>query len=313
MLNIALQIDPPASLKPAGDSSLLLGREALRRGHRLYYLKPESVSLASSGEVVGEVAEMNLFAADATPFYELGEPRRVGLEYMDVVLVRQDPPFDMGYISNSLMLERLIENRTLVLNHPLSVRNHPEKMLPFRFSEYCPPTLISAEAEPIREFQKQYGAVVVKPAYGYGGRGVMKVSENGDDLEDILQGIGREPLVVQQFLPDVTAEEKRIVLIDGKVAGAFGRIPPEGGFIANMAAGGTPVATELTQRQHDVADDVGRFCASVGLMLVGLDVIGDWLTEINVTSPGLMQLKELYSTAPEKDFWDAVERVMGRA
>lgn len=312
-LNIALQMDPPAGLNVARDTSLLLGREAQARGHRLYYLKPESVSLTSDGEVMGEIAELTLFEPTATPFFELGEARRAPLDQLDVILVRQDPPFDMGYISNSLMLERVVERGTLVLNHPLSVRNNPEKMLPFRFPQYCPPTVVTSDVDVIRAFHKQHGSVVVKPAYGFGGQGIAKINADGEGLDTLLAehiASSREPLVVQPFLPDVVAQEKRIVLVDGKLAGAIGRIPQEGEFISNLCAGGTAVVTELTQRQHDIAHDVGQFCQSVGLMLVGLDVIGDWLTEVNITSPtGLMQIKSLYTITPEADFWDAVERV----
>ena len=313
-LNVALQIDPPAGLNPATDSSLLLGREALARGHHVVYLKPESVSQTSDGQVLGEITPFRIFAPDATPSYELGEAQRAPLNQLDVILVRQDPPFDMGYISNSLMLERVIEDGTLVLNHPLSVRNNPEKLLPFRFPEYCPPTILSADMETIRAFHQTHGAIVIKPAYGYGGQGIFKIPASGENLDALLEAElthSREPLIVQPFLPDVTAQEKRIILIDGKLAGAIGRIPAEGDIRANLRAGGTAVATELTQRQQDIAYDVGQFAANTGLMLVGVDVIGDYLIEINTTSPTtLMQLKELTGAAPEVDFWNAVEEVI---
>lgn len=313
-LSIALQIDPPHTLNPLGDTSLLLARAAQARGHDVYYLPPQSVSQSSYGDIEGTLQPLDLHETTSENWFSLGEARRAPLTELDVILVRQDPPFDMAYISNSMMLERVIETGTLVLNHPAAVRNNPEKLIPLHFPEYSPPTLITSDVQAIREFWQRCGDIVLKPAYGYGGRGIIKIPKSGDNLEAILEmhsQQSKEPLVAQQFLPDVAEQEKRVILIDGKISGAFGRIPAKGEIRSNMRVGGQVVKTELTQRQHDMAYDVGKFCQSMGLLLVGLDVIGDYLTEVNVTSPtGLMQLKSLYGLTPEEDFWNAVDEII---
>lgn len=309
-LSVALQIDPLSGLNPASDTSLLLGREALRRGHQLFYLPPESVSLRE-GEVTGDLAPLALYDVDATPFYALGEAKRTSLATLDVVLIRQNPPFDMRYITNCLLLERLQKNGTQVWNRPASIRNFPEKLIPLEFPQFLPPTLISLDLPAIREFQRNHGEVVVKPLYGFGGKSVFKIGKQGENLEALLEMLleMKEPLVIQKFLPQVSSEEKRVVLVDGKLAGAIGRIPSGGDIRANMRVGGTATPTELHTREMDIVEAVGQFAKAQGFMLAGLDLIGDFLIEVNVTSPtALMPLKSFYGTSPEAQFWDAVEK-----
>jgi glutathione synthase len=309
-LNIALQIDPPHTLKHAVDSSMVLARAALARGHKLFYLPPESVSMLG-GEVMGSLSALDVYAVNATPAFTLGVSQFSSLAKINVILIRQDPPFDMAYITNTMLLEHLEAKGALVLNRPASVRNYPEKLLPLEFTEFTPPTLISRDIEQIHAFYRAHSEVVIKPLYAYGGRGVFKLGKNGENVEALLEMMlsnSREPLVVQKFLAEVSAEEKRIILVNGELAGAFGRIPAKGDIRANMRVGGSAVKTELSARQQEIAAGVGARCKQLGLLLVGLDVIGDWLTEVNVTSPtGLMQLKTLYGTAPDAMFWEAVE------
>lgn len=311
-LNIALQIDPPHTLKPATDTSMLLGREALKRGHKIFYLSPESVSQKNDG-IWGKISPLSLHAPEQNLAFSLGSATLTNLSDMDVVLIRQDPPFDMAYITNCLLLEQLEAQGTLVLNRPASIRNFSEKLMPMQFSKYCPPTLISRDLEQIRAFHKEHEEVVIKPLYAYGGKGVFKLEHDGENTEALLEMMlenSREPLVIQKFLSEVRAEEKRIILIDGTFGGAIGRIPVGNNIRANMRVGGSAVETALSKIQKEIAEMVGAFAKAQGFMLVGLDVIGDWLTEINVTSPtGLMPIKQIYGTSPETLFWDAVERL----
>ncbi len=312
-LKIALQIDPPHTLKTSVDTSFVLGREAIRRGHQLFYLSPDSVSY-DSGEVGGVLAPLMIHAPDAPTAFVLGDAKYSSLAEMDVVLIRQDPPFDMAYITNTMLLERLQTESVLVLNRPESIRNHPEKLIPLQFPRFTPPTLISRDVSKIHAFYDVHGEVVIKPLYAYGGRGIFKLGrshENAEALLEMMFSSSREPLIIQKFLTEVHAEEKRIILVDGQFAGAIGRIPAKGDIRANMRVGGSAVTTELTARQREIAEQVGAYCKRLGFMLVGLDVIGDWLTEVNVTSPtGLMQIKTLYGTEPEVNFWNAVEQTL---
>lgn len=308
-LKIGLQIDPPHTLKPATDSSLLLGREAYGRGHEVWYFSPADVS-ATGENIVAHAAPITF--PDDAPF-ALGQAQRLDLQSLDIILMRQDPPFDMRYITNTFLLERLIEGGTLVLNHPISVRNGAEKLLPLHFPDYIPPTLVTSSEAEIRTFQREHGEIVLKPLYAFGGRGIVRISRDDDAAPHALalaESSGA-PVLAQKFLPEVMTDEKRIILIDGNIIGAFHRIPPAGDFRANTALGGSYAQTTLTTRQQEIAEDIGYMARMQGFLLVGLDVIGDWLGEINVTCPtGLMILKELYEMQPEKDFWDVAEELV---
>jgi glutathione synthase len=235
---------------------------------------------------------------------------RVALETeANVILVRQDPPYDMTYLTTTWLLSML--KKPKVYNSPKALRERPEKLFPLHFPEFCPPTLISANVQDLLAFQREVGAVVLKPLYGHGGHGVFKIPASGENLDALLEMLFRqtqEPVVLQQFLPFVTQEEKRILLINGEFAGAFGRIPAEQEIRSNIRIGGVPVPTTLSPRQYEICEALKPFCKKEGLMLVGLDVIGDWMTEINITSPtGLRAVENLYNETPAALFWDAVE------
>lgn len=313
-LNIALQIDPPAELMHEVDTSFVIAREIIKRGHTLFYLPPDSVSL-HNGDVVGNVTPFMVHAIKQEPAYTLGKGDMRNLADMDVILIRQNPPVNMAYMSNALMLARLDASRTLVLNRPSSLMDFPEKIIPTFFPEFTPSTLISRDLAQIRSFYRAHGEVVVKPLFGYGGKSIFKLSKSGANVEAILETLmdySDEPFVIQQFLPEVTREEKRIILIDGEVVGVFGRIPAEDDIRSNMRVGGTPIGTTLTSKQKQIAEAVGAFCKQHGFLLVGLDVIGDWLIEVNVTSPtGFVPLNTLYGLSPEAIFMDAIEKSLG--
>lgn len=306
-MQIALQIDPLASLTPAFDTSLLLGREAQARGYELSFYTPDTLSLHQNGDVTAVTHALTL--TDAAPYFSYAAGVRESLAWMDVILLRQNPPFDMAYITNTHALERLSPT-TKVVNNPAAVRGHPEKLFPLKFPEFLPETLISRDEADIRAFAKTHGEVVLKPLYGFGGHGIFKINRAHENLSTILELLltnSVEPLVVQRFLPEVMEAEKRIVLIGGKVEAAFQRRPEAGEMRSNMRVGGTPLATTLTPQERAIAEHVGSYCQTQGLVLVGLDTIGGYLNEINITSPtGLMAIKKLYHTTPEKHFWDAV-------
>lgn len=304
---VAAQMDAPELLNPRSDSTLALLEEAQERGATVYYYTPQDLSMRD-GAVFSRAQRLTL-DMKREPYWQRGEAELFPLERADVVLMRQDPPFDMAYITATHMLERL-PPKVKVLNNPRAVRELPEKLFPLRFPQFTPPTLISASVEDIRAFHREQSEIVLKPLYGYAGRSVFVIRRDGANLEALLEALlsqSREPVVAQRFLPEVSAQEKRIVLIDGEIAGAFVRVPPEGEIRSNMRIGGMPQKTELTPRQRDICAAVGPVLKAHGLTLAGLDVIGDWLTEINITSPtGLRALEALYGTKPAAMFWDAL-------
>jgi glutathione synthase len=246
----------------------------------------------------------------ANPVWTLGEAKPTSLRSMDVVLMRQDPPFDMSYITATHLLETL-KGKVAVWNDPAAVRNAPEKMSILGFHQYMPPTLISRDPATIAEFAAQHEAIVAKPLYGYGGRSVFKLSRGDSNLDTLLEHwseANKEPLMWQQFRPEVTNQDKRVLFIDGKVEGVFGRAPAENSIRANMRVGGKPIAAELYKKQQEICDALSPFLKAQGLMLAGIDLIGDYLTEINVTSPtGFRAAERLYGINLAAKFWDAVE------
>ncbi len=308
-LRVAIQMDPIGSIKPESDSTLLLGREAQTRGHELYYYTPDKLSWRDGN--ITAAAQRITFHADPAHYYDLGETLSLDLKTMDVVLLRQDPPFHMAYISTTYMLEQL-HPKTLVVNNPASVRNHAEKLLPALFREFTPPTLVTADASEIAHFRAEHKDIVIKPLYGFGGHSVLRLKPGDDNFHALMEMLfaeSKEPWVVQPFLPEVKSEERRIILIDGTFAGMIGRIPAEGEIRANMRIGGTPVKAELTKRQREICEALGPVLKEKGLIFAGIDVIGDWLTEINITSPtGLAPINRLYGKKLETDIWDAIER-----
>lgn len=302
-------MDAPSRLNPLTDTSLMLIAEAQARGHMVSYYEPHQLSW-HAGEIVAPLTPITVDDA-ADPVYTLNAPQRRSLNEMNVVLMRQDPPFDMAYITATHLLERLTGN-VAVWNNPASVRNAPEKLSVLGFAEFMPPTLISRDAAEIHAFADAQGTVVAKPLYGFGGRSVFKLSAGEGNIDTLIEHWAeqsREPLMWQQFRPEVSTEDKRILFINGEVACVFGRVPAADSIRANMRVGGTPAPAELSPRQQEICDALSPFLKENGLMLAGIDVIGDYLTEINVTSPtGLRAAQRLYGINLAATFWDAVER-----
>jgi glutathione synthase len=307
-VKIAVQLDHPSRLKPVGDSSFMLMEEAQTRGHTLYFYEAPTLSWVN-GALRAPLAPIYIDVSH-TPAWTLGDAKPMALDTMDVVLMRQDPPFDMAYITATHLLERL-PARVKVWNNPASVRNAPEKLSILGFNQFMPPTLISRDPLEIAAFAEAHDAIVAKPLYGFGGRSVFKLSRGDSNLETLLEHwceSSREPLMWQQFRPEVKNADKRVLFIDGDVAAVFGRTPEGSSIRANMRVGGTPIATELSDKQREICDALSPFLKTHGLMLAGIDLIGDYLTEINVTSPtGLRAAERLYGVNLAARFWDVVD------
>ena len=308
---IAIQMDPLESINIAGDSSFALMLAAQARGYSLFHYDVGSLSLDADDRLWAFAHPVTVQRVEGNHFSK-GEGRRIDLgRDADVVLMRQDPPFDMGYITATHLLER-IGHETLVINNPASVRNAPEKVFVLDFRRFMPPTLVTRSVEEVKRFMAEHGAVVVKPIHGNGGKAIFRVPENGENLSALFEVFNLtwpEPHMVQPFLPEVAEGDKRIVLVDGVVAGAINRKPGEGEFRSNLAVGGSAEATELTAREREICDALGPELKRRGLVFVGIDVIGGkWLTEINVTSPtGIMAIDRFNGTDTPGLIWDAIE------
>ena len=301
------QMDPLESINPAGDSTLLLGLEAQRRGYRPFCYTPDRLRYENgSVKAFGHYVQF----IDGDPCFKREEAELLNLHKAALVLMRQDPPFDMAYIATTHILET-IQDETPVFNRPESVRDNPEKWCVNAFPEFLPPTLISADLHGILDFYTRHRDVVIKPLYGFGGHSVFHLREgdhNALPLLENLQAQHKEPLVVQAFLPDVSGGDIRVIFAGGKVIGQFARQPAETEIRANMRVGGTPVAIDLTPRQQEICDAIGPMLKANGLMLAGIDLIGDYLIEINLTSPtGLRALNDLYNMQSESLVWDAFD------
>lgn len=305
MLKIALQVDHPASWNAAGDTTLMIALEAQKRGHALFFYMPEELTY-SEGRVVAPLRAVR-FHDDTNKWFEAEAATPTDLASMDVVLVRQDPPFDMGYITATYILERLPES-VRVLNKPSALRDCPEKMWMLRFPEFVPPTLITRDLKAVQAFAEEHQEIILKPLHGYGGRSVFKAQAGDGNIASLVElwsEATREPFMVQRFLPEVKSEDKRVILINGKVIGATGRIPAQGEVRANFRVGGTAAAVELNAKQQGIMDAIGPALVEEGIHLAGVDLIGDWLTEVNVTSPtGFRPIKNLYGINPAEAFWD---------
>ncbi len=316
-LRVAVQMDPIESINIAGDSSFALMLSAQARGHELFHYDVGSLTLDENDRLHAMLKPMTV-QREVGNHFSAGEERRMDLgKDIDVILMRQDPPFDMGYITATHLLER-IENETLVVNNPVSVRNAPEKVFVLDFRQFMPPTLVTRSVEEVRAFQKRHGAVVVKPIHGNGGKAIFRVPESGDNLSALIEVFNQtwpEPHMVQPFLPEVAEGDKRIVLVDGVVAGAINRRPGEGEFRSNLARGGSAEATGLTPREEEICAALGPRLKELGLIFVGIDVIGGhWLTEINVTSPtGIVAIDKFNGTDTAGMIWDAIEGRLGRS
>jgi glutathione synthase len=304
-------MDPLESINIAGDSSFALMLGAQARWHELFHYDVGALTLDADDRLTALARPVEVKAVQGDHF-SAGEPRRLDLgRDIDVVLMRQDPPFDMGYITATHLLER-IEGETLVVNNPRAVRNAPEKVLVLDYRRFMPPTLVTRSAEEVRAFQRRHGAVVVKPIHGNGGKAIFRVPEGGDNLSALFEVFNQtwpEPHMVQPFLPEVAQGDKRIVLIEGEVAGAINRKPGVGEFRSNLAVGGSAEATVLSPREEEICAAMGPRLKELGLIFVGIDVIGgQWLTEINVTSPtGIVAIDRFNGTDTPARIWDAIE------
>jgi glutathione synthase len=307
-LNVAIQMDPIDSIDIDGDSSFVLALEAQRRGHALFYYLPSALTF-HDGKVLARSQSLRV-KREAGNHFEVGSLEMLDLSTMDVILMRQDPPFDMAYITATHILEH-IHPKTLVVNDPTHVRNAPEKIFVTRFPELMPPTLITSSREEILEFRAEHKDIIVKPLYGNGGAGVFHIKPGDENLSALLEmftEIYREPIIVQRYLPEVRAGDKRIILVDGKAVGATNRVPPEGEARSNMHVGGIAKPTSVTKREEEICETIGPDLKRLGLIFVGIDVIGDYLTEINVTSPtGIQEVNRFNDSCLEADIWDAIE------
>ena len=308
-LNVAVQMDPIERINIRGDSTFALLLEAQRRAHALSYYTPDRLALADS-KVSAAVRPLVVRDAPGDHF-TLGEPRVTDLSTFDVVLLRQDPPFDLAYISTTHMLDR-IHPKTLVVNDPAHVRNAPEKVFVTEFPELMPPTLITRDLDAIKAFRAEHGDIVMKPLYGKGGEAVFRLARedlNFGSLYDLFATMLREPWVVQKFLPAVKDGDKRIILVDGEFAGAVNRVPAPDDLRSNMVRGGVPKATDLTKREREICARLGPALRERGLLFVGIDVIDGFLTEINVTSPtGIRAIKNLGGPDVAALIWDKIEQ-----
>ena len=310
-IKVAVQMDPMDGINIAGDSSFALMLAAQSRGYDVWHYDVGSLTLSADDRLTAWAHPVHDLQRVEGAHFRFGAPQRIDLgSDIDVVLMRQDPPFHVGYITATHLLER-IESETLVVNNPASVRNAPEKIMVLDYRQYMPPTLITRSAEEIRDFQKLHGAVFIKPLHGNGGKAIFRVPAAGDNLGALIEVFNNtwpEPHMVQPFLPDVAKGDKRIVMIDGEVTGAINRKPGEGEFRSNLAVGGSAEATELTLREQEICAAMGPRLKELGLIFVGIDVIGgQWLTEINVTSPtGIVAIDKFNGTDTPGKIWDSI-------
>ena len=307
-LNVAVQMDPIARINIRGDSTFALLLEAQKRGYSLSYYTPDKLSLRGE-ELVAPMQKLTV-RDEIGDHFTLGEPKREPLTNFDVVLLRQEPPFDIAYITSTHLLER-IHPKTLVVNDPASVRNAPEKMFVLNFPQLMPPTLISRDLDEINSFRAEHGAVVMKPLHGHGGAAVFRVMPqdmNFGSLFDMFSVTFREPWVIQRFLPEVKHGDKRIILVDGEFAGAVNRVPAPDDLRSNMVRGGAAQATELSEREREICATLGPALRERGLLFVGIDVIDGNLTEINVTCPtGIRAIARLGGPDVAGKIWDTIE------
>src|SRR6476619_1345457 len=314
MLRVAVQMDPIERINVRGDSTFALLLEAQARGHSLTYYTPDRLAQVG-GRVFASVQPVTV-RDEVGNHFTLGESRRIELNTLDVILLRQDPPFDLAYITTTHLLER-IHPKTLVVNDPAHVRNAPEKVFVTEFPELMPPTLITRDLDAIKAFRAEHGDIVMKPLYGKGGEAVFRLARedlNFGSLYDLFATMLREPWVVQKFLPAVKDGDKRIILVDGEFAGAVNRVPAPDDLRSNMVRGGVPKATDLTAREREICARLGPALRERGLLFVGIDVIDGFLTEINVTSPtGVRAIKNLGGPDVAALIWDKIEEKRARA
>jgi len=301
-------MDPITGVDINADSSFRLAEEAQTRGHDLFYYSPDKLAY-NQGRVTARGQDFTVKRVQGD-HVAMGEEREVDLAQFDVVWLRQDPPFDMHYITTTHILDR-IHPGTLVVNDPFWVRNYPEKLLVLDFPDLTPPTTIARDLDTIKAFKAQYGDIILKPLYGNGGAGVFRLTEddrNLTSLHELFSSFSREPLIVQQFLPDVSNGDKRVILVDGEPVGAINRVPAKGETRSNMHVGGRPEKIELSDRDREICAAIGPLLREKGQIFVGIDVIGSYLTEINVTSPtGIQELERFDGINVAEKIWQAIE------
>ena len=307
-LKVAIQMDPIELVDIDADSTFRIAEEAQTRGHDLFYYNPSKLIL-DNGVVNAKGCKLKVMREQGNHF-ELGREQLVNLNDFDVVWLRQDPPFDMGYITYTHILDRLGPD-TLVVNDPFWVRNYPEKLLVLDFPDLTPPTVIARDIEVLKEFKNKHQDIIIKPLYGNGGAGVFRLGpddKNISSLHELFSGINNEPLIAQKFLPDVSKGDKRVILVDGTPVGAINRVPAQGETRSNMHVGGRPEKIELSERDLEICAKIGPLLKEKGQIFVGIDVIGHWLTEINVTSPtGIQELERFNNENIAGLIWDSIE------
>jgi len=307
-LKVAIQMDPIELVDIDADSTFRIAEEAQTRGHDLFYYNPSKLIL-DNGVVNAKGCKLKVMREQGNHF-ELGREQLVNLNDFDVVWLRQDPPFDMGYITYTHILDRLGPD-TLVVNDPFWVRNYPEKLLVLDFPDLTPPTVIARDINVLKEFKNKHHDIIIKPLYGNGGAGVFRLGpddKNISSLHELFSGINNEPLIAQKFLPDVSKGDKRVILVDGTPVGAINRVPAQGETRSNMHVGGRPEKIELSERDLEICAKIGPLLKEKGQIFVGIDVIGHWLTEINVTSPtGIQELERFNNENIAGLIWDSIE------
>jgi glutathione synthase len=300
-LAVAIQMDPIDTINIDADSTFALALEAQARGHALFHYLPAALTL-HDGRLYAQARPLEVVRRQGD-HYRFGAFEELDLAGVDVILMRQDPPFDMAYITATHLLELLPENGPLVVNDPAAVRNAPEKLFVLRFRELMPPTLLTRDRDAIRGFWKEHGDIILKPLFR-----LRPGDENLTALLEMYESIQREPVMVQRYVPEIRRGDKRIILVEGKAMGAVLRVPPEGEARANLHVGARPVKTELTARDREICAAIGPTLRAEGLVFVGIDVIGDWLTEINVTSPtGIQEIARIDGIEIAPKIWDAIE------
>ncbi len=311
-MKIAFQMDPITSVDINADSSFRLAEEAQARGHELFFYSPDMLAY-EEGEITARGQSM-VVRREVGNHVDLGPVTHVNLADFDVIWLRQDPPFDMHYITSTHLLDRL-KGKALVVNDPFWVRNYPEKLLVLDFPDLTPPTTIARDLDTIKAFKERHGDVILKPLYGNGGAGVFRLDANDRNLtslHELFTGFSREPLIVQRFLPDVSNGDKRVILVDGEPVGAINRVPAAGETRSNMHVGGRPEKIGLSERDLEICAAIGPLLREKGQIFVGIDVIGDFLTEINVTSPtGIQQLERFDGVNIAAKIWEAIEARVG--
>lgn len=314
MLKIAIQMDPIEAVDVNADTTFDIALEAHKRGHELWVYHPDALQL-NGGDVCARARRADALKREQGAHVELSEPALIDLRSVDVVFIRQDPPFDMAYITAAQILERLVPD-VLVLNDPRAIRDAPEKLFVTEFLDLTPPTLITKDLEAVRAFRAEHGDMILKPLYGNGGAGVFRLKPDDGNFNALLEMFEltfREPMIAQKFLPDVTAGDKRIILLDGEAVGAINRVPAPGEARSNMHVGGRAEAVDMSERDQEICDRIGPALAERGLVFAGIDVIGDWLTEINVTSPtGVQEVRRFGGADISALFLDWIEGKLER-